>query len=72
MLIVQFYVGQDVERSMVKLYDELMKNMDKMPQGVSMPLIKTRAIDDVPVLGLTLWSDRHNDYELKQLGEALD
>jgi multidrug efflux pump subunit AcrB len=71
MLIVQFYVGQDVERSMVKLYDELMKNMDKMPQGVTMPLIKTRAIDDVPVLGLTLWSDSHNDYELKQLGEAL-
>ncbi|MBI1781255.1 MAG: efflux RND transporter permease subunit [Sphingobacteriales bacterium] len=71
MLIVQFYVGQDVERSMVKLYDELLKNMDKMPQGVTMPLIKTRAIDDVPVLGLTLWSDKHNDYELKQLGEAL-
>jgi multidrug efflux pump subunit AcrB len=71
MLIVQFYVGQDVERSMVKLYDELMKNMDKMPQGVTMPLIKTRAIDDVPVLGLTLWSDKHSDYELKQLGEAL-
>ncbi len=71
MLIVQFYVGQDVERSMVKLYDELMKNMDKMPPGVTMPLIKTRAIDDVPVLGLTLWSDQHSDYELKQLGEAL-
>lgn len=71
MLIVQFYVGQDVERSIVKLYDELMKNMDKMPQGVTAPLIKTRAIDDVPVLGLTIWSDRHNDYELKQLGEAL-
>jgi multidrug efflux pump subunit AcrB len=71
MLIVQFYVGEDVERSMVKLYDELMKNMDKMPQGVTLPLIKTRAIDDVPVLGLTLWSDKHSDYELKQLGEAV-
>lgn len=71
MLIVQFYVGEDVERSMVKLYDELMKNMDRMPQGVTLPLIKTRAIDDVPVLGLTLWSEKHSDYELKQLGEAL-
>ena len=71
MLIVQFYVGQDVERSMVKLYDELLKNMDKMPPGVSLPMIKTRAIDDAPVLGLTLWSDKHSDYELKQLGDAL-
>lgn len=71
MLIVQFYVGEDVERSMVKLYDELMKNMDKMPAGVTMPLIKTRAIDDVPVLGLTLWSEKYSDYDLKQLGEAV-
>ena len=71
MLIVQFYVGEDVERSLVKLYDELMKNMDKMPQGVSMPLIKSRAIDDVPVLGLTLWSKNYSDYDLKQIGEVV-
>jgi multidrug efflux pump subunit AcrB len=71
MLIVQFYVGEDVERSLVKLYSELMKNMDKMPQGVTMPLIKTRAIDDVPVLGLTLWSEKYDDYQLKQIGQAL-
>ncbi|MGF2412047.1 efflux RND transporter permease subunit [Ferruginibacter sp.] len=71
MLIVQFYVGEDVERSLVKLYSELMKNMDKMPQGVTLPLIKTRAIDDVPVLGLTLWSENYDDYRLKQIGQAL-
>jgi len=71
MLIVQFYVGEDIERSLVKLYNELMKNMDKMPPGIMMPLVKTRAIDDVPVLGLTLWSEKYNDYELKQLGQTL-
>jgi len=71
MLIVQFYVGEDVERSLVKLYNEIMKNMDKMPQGVTMPLVKTRAIDDVPVLGITLWSEKYDDYQLKQMGEAL-
>ena len=70
MIIVQFKVGEDVERSLVKLYSELMKNMDKMPQGVTLPLIKTRAIDDVPVLGLTLWSDTYDDYRLKQIGQA--
>ena len=72
MIVVQFYVGEDVERSLVKLYTELMKNMDKMPQGVTLPLIKTRAIDDVPVLGLTLWSDKYDDYQLKQIGQELD
>ena len=71
MLIVQFYVGEDVERSLVKLYNEIMKNMDKMPQGVTLPLVKTRAIDDVPVLGITLWSEQYDDYQLKQMGEAL-
>ena len=71
MIIVQFYVGEDIERSLVKLYNELMKNMDRMPQGVMMPLVKTRAIDDVPVLGITLWSEKYNDYDLKQLGQTL-
>jgi multidrug efflux pump subunit AcrB len=72
MLIVQFYVGENVENSLVKLYSELMKNMDKMPQGVTLPLIKTRSIDDVPVLGLTLWSEKYDDYQLKQLAQELD
>lgn len=71
MIIVQFYVGQDVERSLVKLYNEIIKNMDKMPQGVTMPLVKTRAIDDVPALGVTLWSEKYDDYSLRQIGEAL-
>jgi multidrug efflux pump subunit AcrB len=71
MIIVQFYVGEDVERSLVKLYNEIIKNMDKMPQGVTMPMVKTRAIDDVPALGVTLWSEKYDDYALRQIGEAL-
>jgi len=34
-----------------------------------MPLIKTRAIDDVPMLGLTLWSENYDDYQLKQIAQ---
>lgn len=71
MLIVQFYVGEDIERSLVKLYAELMKNMDRMPRGVTMPLIKTRAIDDVPVFGYTLWSDHYDDFRLHQMAKEL-
>ncbi|WP_321517097.1 efflux RND transporter permease subunit [uncultured Bacteroides sp.] len=71
MVSVQFFVGQDIERSLVKLYTEIMKHMDQMPQGVSMPLIKTRAIDDVPVLALTLWSNHYGDYSLRQMAEVM-
>lgn len=71
MVIVQFYVGEDIERSFVKLYNEINKHMDRMPQGVTFPLVKTRAIDDVPMLGLTLWSDSYNDYQLRQLASEL-
>ncbi len=71
MIIVQFYVGQDVERSYVKLYDELMKNKNIFPKGVYDPIVKTRAIDDVPMLALTLWSDKYDDYQLRQVTEEL-
>ncbi len=72
MVSVQFYVGEDIERSLVKLYNEIMKNMDKFPQGVTMPLVKTRAIDDVPALSLTLWSEKSSDYALTQLAEVVN
>lgn len=71
MVIVQFFVGEDIERSLVRLYDEINKHMDQMPQGVTMPLVKTRAIDDVPMLGLTLWSAVYDDYQLGQISDEL-
>lgn len=68
MFIIQFVVGEDIERSQVKLYSELLKNMDKMPAGATMPMLKSRGIDDVPVYTLTLWSKRYNDMQLRQTG----
>lgn len=71
MITVQFYVGEDSERSLVKLYNEIMKNMDRMPQGVTMPLVKSRSIDDVPMLAFTLWSDSQGAYTLRQVSEVV-
>ncbi|MRX66262.1 efflux RND transporter permease subunit [Maribacter luteus] len=71
MVIVQFYVGEDIERSFVKLYNEINKHMDVMPEGVTFPLVKTRSIDDVPMLGLTLWSESYDDYRIKQIAQEL-
>ncbi|WP_445457289.1 efflux RND transporter permease subunit [Flavobacterium sp. HNIBRBA15423] len=71
MMVVQFYVGENSEDSYVKLYDELMKHQDMFPQGVYQPIVKTRSIDDVPMLGLTLWSENYSDFQLRQIAEEV-
>ncbi|MCG8306168.1 MAG: efflux RND transporter permease subunit [Cytophagales bacterium] len=70
-MVIQFYVGEDIERSYVKLYDELMKNQHLIPAGAFAPVVKTRSIDDVPMLGLTLWSENYDDFQLRQVAEEL-
>ena len=73
---VEFDVGEEMEPSLVKVNDQLASNMDKIPQGVSPPLIKAKGVDDVPVVTITLWSDKDyngdgipdvDDSQLRQL-----
>ena len=65
--IVRFRVGEDMEKSIVELYNKLMSNYDIIPPGVSQPLVKPKSIDDVPILSYTLWSPRYNGYELRKV-----
>jgi len=73
MAIVRFYVGRNMEESIVKLYNKLWSNYDKIPPGVSQPLVKPRSIDDVPTLAVTLWSKNPNytGYELRRIATQL-
>jgi len=65
---VQFEVGEEMGASLVKLYDKLQSNMDKIPPGVSPPLVKPKGVDDVPMVALTLWSDSLDDAALRLIG----
>jgi multidrug efflux pump subunit AcrB len=71
--IVRFYVGENVEDSIVKLNNKLQSNFDRIPQGVSPPLVKMRSIDDVPILALTMSSTNPNytGYELRRIAVEL-
>ena len=71
LIIVRFYVGQDINKSLVTLYTKLMSNYDKIPPGVSQPLIKPKSINDVPVLVYNLWSDKYTSYELRRVAGGL-
>lgn len=64
---VRFYVGEDEEKSIVRLNQKMFANFDLIPPGASPPLIKPRSIDDVPILALTLWSDRYDHFTLRRV-----
>jgi multidrug efflux pump subunit AcrB len=67
MVTVQFYVGEELEKSVFKVHDKLQSNLDNMPPGVQMPLVKPKGVDDVPVVTLTLWSEDVDDGALRTL-----
>jgi multidrug efflux pump subunit AcrB len=65
--IVRFKVGEDEEKSIVKLNQKMVANFDLVPAGASLPLIKPRSIDDVPILALTLSSSRYDGFALRRI-----
>ncbi len=67
MFIIRFKVGQDLERSTVNLYNKIHSNFDFLPPGASVPLVKPRSIDDVPILALTFHSATRSAVELRAL-----
>jgi len=56
LVTVEFDVGEDMGPSLVKVNDKLASNMDRIPPGVLPPLVRSKGIDDVPIVTLTLWS----------------
>src|ERR1035441_10104024 len=53
MLVVRFLVGTKEEDAIIKAYNKLYSNFDRIPAGVSQPIIKVRSIDDVPIFAVT-------------------
>ncbi|NMM18920.1 MAG: efflux RND transporter permease subunit [Rhodoferax sp.] len=74
-LTVQFKVGVPRTEALVRLYDVLNANQDWLPRdlGTLSPIVKPKGIDDVPVLGVTLWSrEALPAYELERVAHAVE
>ncbi|MEW6544336.1 MAG: efflux RND transporter permease subunit [Nitrospirota bacterium] len=71
LIVVRFYVGEPMEQSLVDLYDKLMSNQDLFPPGSGPFMVKPRDVNDVPIVTLTLSSDRYTDFQLRQQAELL-
>ena len=72
LLVVRFYVGENLETSIVRLNQKLATNFDRMPQTVSPPLVKPHIIDDVPILALTFHSKNYDHFTLRRLAAEVD
>ena len=72
MVIVRFYVGTKEEDAIIQTYNKLYSNVDRIPPGVSQPLIKVRSIDNVPIMALTLWGQNYDSYRLRRVAGELE
>ena len=68
---VRFVVGENMEESLVKLYNKVMSNRGLLPPGAGEPLVVPKSIDDVPILSLTLWSQRYDHHALRRVAREL-
>ena len=71
-VIVRFYVGTKEEDAIIQTYNKLYSNFDRIPPGVSQPLIKVRSIDNVPIMALTLWGSHYDPYQLRRVAGELE
>ncbi len=67
----KFKVGENLENSLFKVYNKVFSNIDQVPSGVTGWVVKPMNINDVPIVTLTLYSNRADDYELRRVADEL-
>jgi multidrug efflux pump subunit AcrB len=68
---VRFKVGEDREKSLIKLYNKIFQNIDKTTPGIAGWVVKPIEIDDVPIVNVALYSDRYDEPMLYRVGEEV-
>ena len=73
MVTVRFYVGENREDSLVKVWNKLMSNQDVIPPGVKDWTVKPVEIDDVPIVTLALSSSNpiYDTANLRRLADEI-
>lgn len=70
-ITVRYKVGENMEDSLVKLYNKIMSNKGLLPAAAGDPLVVAKSIDDVPILAVTLWSDRYDHAMLRKVAREV-
>ncbi|MCK5922604.1 MAG: efflux RND transporter permease subunit, partial [Methylococcales bacterium] len=68
---VEFEVGENKDDAMVRLYDHILRNRNRLPPGAGEPEILAVDVDDVPVFTVALVSQKYGDHELRRMAERM-
>jgi multidrug efflux pump subunit AcrB len=68
---VRFFVGEDREKSLIKLYNKVFQNVDKTTPGIAAWVIKPIEIDDVPIVNVALFSATYDTHALYRVAEEV-
>ena len=75
-LTVQFKVGVQRNDALVRLHDTLRSHADWLPRGLGAmePIIRPKGIDDVPVVTLTLYSEKEDTgvFDLERVAHSVE
>lgn len=68
---VRFFVGEDRERSYVKVNNKIESNIDKIPNIVDSWIVKPIEIDDVPIVTVAVTSSTHTSDQIRRVAEEM-
>lgn len=68
---VRFYVGQNLEQSILKVHSKIMSYVDQVPPGVTGWVVRPVEIDDVPIVTFSLYSSLYSDFELRRVADEI-
>ena len=71
LVTVRFFVGENREDSLIKLYNKLQQNADRVTPGITGWVVKPIEIDDVPIVNATLYSETAPPDQLYRVAEEL-
>ncbi len=68
---VRFFVGEDREDSLIKVYNKIFQNVDQATPGIAGWVVKPIEIDDVPIVNVALHGAAHGTHELYRVAEEV-
>ncbi len=69
---VRFFVGEDREDSLIKLYNKIFQNIDKTTPGIAGWVVKPIEIDDVPIVNVdAATAHAYDTHELYRVAEEV-